>query len=556
MKKLSTLILVLFVSFAAMGQMTQLGQSEVFPEPRKGDAKILMLKNGNTALIMNMNGSVRLRLYDPAYKLIGVKVYSAKAAKMKQVKIIRSFEIGDNIVLFFKGYVMKNMFNSTPTLMRLTINAKDGALKEKKKVANVAAVKLGQGYAMAFGGVPEPDFYVRKDKNSDHYAVLVDNSFEKDRSKVLQVTHYDANNKELGKSYVSTPDGDFKYIRFNEMMVTGDEVNVLLYAFNTRSKGGGEKHKLFLATVKGNTPSYKNIPIDVDADYLNSIGKYNKSTNQIVFLSLLRLSTKEAKARGFKKSRSTTYYSTTILLVDQASKNTRVIDGLDISTLDKKSVEYYGSKRETFAGVPENLFINKDGGFTVVLEGYRVEEYRRTTGSRTSSTFKYFLEDLGILTFDKTGRQLDTKFIPKSQMISSMMGKKMDVYPLYHNDYENSAFPIVQGNQYKSFSYLNGKDGNYIMYNESQKNISKLKAGKEARTTQGVSGLDGYYYDLGGMGVMPKAKKMFTGTTDKKHKLGLFCVSDYNIEKDIYVTLKLETFGKSKKMRVVWVQPD
>jgi hypothetical protein len=82
---------------------------------------------------------------------------------------------------------------------------------------------MGQAYAAAFGGVPIPDFFIRKDPDSDNYALAMLNSFESDRNKRIEIVLYGANNQEVSRAYYTSPENKYKYLECLDMAVIGDK---------------------------------------------------------------------------------------------------------------------------------------------------------------------------------------------------------------------------------------------------------------------------------------------------------------------------------------------
>ena len=161
-----------------------------FVEPEVGWLKMIILTKGNTALVhVTSEDGVKLRLYDAARKLTYEKIVRPKYGNDGEIKKRGSdfenmFSIGTDIVIFYSA-----LLDRTPVLYRLIIDTTTGNLVKEDEIGRLDKDKTWAGYGMAFGGVPPAQFIVRKDKNSDHYAVGLFNSFESDRNKRIELRH-------------------------------------------------------------------------------------------------------------------------------------------------------------------------------------------------------------------------------------------------------------------------------------------------------------------------------------------------------------------------------
>jgi hypothetical protein len=393
---------------------------------------------------------------------------------------------------------------------------------------------IGQTYAMVYGGVPMPDFYIRKDAYSDNYALAMLNSFEADRNKRIEIVFYGSDHKEIRRAYYSSPDNKYKYMRYIDMTVIGKEkVTVLAYAYNTRSSGGKES-ELVLANLDAGAESVDlhELKFSKDEVVTGGITRYNPVTKKIILL---------AAARAEKKNQYVSYIGS----VDPFKKTIdRVTTAYPVHA-NEKSTELFGKKDE-YKGMPQNLFINKDGSFSVVFEEIKVTAQ---SGSY-KTTFITELGNIAVARYDVEGKEANSYLVPKNH-------KLIDVYlrPFYHSDREGSAQMLKDGNQFKSFAYLNGNEKTYVLFNDIDRNEESVLKGK-LTTITGVSDCDGFYFNIAGKEVMPLRTYVFGKPQSKnENNLGLFSISDYNGDTNIYATLKLEKEGREKGVRVVWLQP-
>ena len=204
---------------------------------------------------------------------------------------------------------------------------------------------------------------------------------------------------------------------------------------------------------------------------------------------------------------------------------------------------------ENYNGMPQNLFINKDGSFTIVYE--KMTLISGSYGSRN----QFYASDtnldyIAISLYDKEEKQIKSYLIKKRQYIGGVC-----LQPFYLSDREGSAQAMLRGNQYKSFAYLNGGSKNFVLINDVERNRESTR-GDKIVPISGLGECDGYYFNISGNNGAPERNYLFGKPADKKtHNLALFAISDYNSDSNIYTTLKLEKEGKEKGVRVIWLQP-
>jgi hypothetical protein len=437
------------------------------------------------------------------------------------------FEINGDIIL-----MISEVDDKVPVLNRLIIDGKAGTLKEEKKIAELKRVNLGQGYAALFGNVPIPDFFIRKDPSSDNYALCMFNSFASDRNKRIEIVHYGADHKELSTAYYSSPDNKFKYMNYIDMAVIGKEkVSVLAFAYNTASSGGKES-ELVLANLdqgaKEVTLNELRFSQDKTIDY--GITRYNPVTKKLILLA-----TAKANKRG-------SMYETLIAYVDPFTRKLEKVVSPYPKQASEKSIELFGRKA-SYTGMPQNLFINNDGSFSVVYEEITVISTDKITNTN--------LDNIAVSLFDVQGKEIKSYFIPKSHRLNSTY-----LRPLYHSVREGTAHYSYGGNQFKSFAYLSGNNKSYLLFNDIERNGESQLKGK-ITTISGVGECDGFYFNITGNNVLPQREFVFGKTDDKRdHNLGLFAISDYDKANNVYVTLKLEKEGRRKGVKLVWLQPE
>lgn len=521
-RSLSLLLIVLFCA-TVKAQFKPIAEGPVFKEPEDGFAKILEMKSGGTLFfrITNKDG-IDIRVYDPSHKETVVTNVKPSYGKLKQGYIEGVFEINGDAVL-----LISEVDSRTPVLYRLIVDAKTGTLKDDKKIGELSRVGFMQGYAMAFGDVPMPEFYVRKDPNSDNYAVVKFNSFESERSKRIEIVTYGADNKETGRAFYASPEEKYKYLRYVDMAVIGsDKVCVLAYGFNTKNSGGKESELIMANLDKGATSvNFTELGFSKDLIVDNGIARYSPATKSLVLIALAR------------EKQSSNSYIPLLAFVNPFERKINRVDPISPS-----------EKLGGYNGLPQNLFVNADGTFTVVSEKMTIDTH--TGGSYGGSITETILGDMAVVNYSKTGEMVSEYLIRKNHVLNQTY-----LDPFYHSVREGTAQTLVKGNQFKSFAYLDGKSKSFILFNDTERNNDKQESGKLVGI-KGVSDCDGFYYPLAGDAVTPKRGYVFGNPASKRdHDLGLFSISDYDRKNDLYITLELSKESGKKGVKVVWLQP-
>lgn len=547
MKKL--LFLIFLLPAWCYAQLTTIAESTVFDEPEAGYAKIILLKNGNTAFIhITKKDGINLRLYNKDHQEIVNKKLNPPYGKLKAPTINGIYEIEGNIVAFISEYDDK-----TPTLYRLTINDQTGELIETQTIATLMRATMGQGYAVAFGHVPMPEFLVRKDPYSNNYGVVRFNSFVENREERVELMQYGASGKELYKTFLSSPNAKYKYTQILDFVIIGADAYVLLYSYNT-DHSGGTANELLLASVKNGSVTYQNLGNATSRRIDDGLLRYNPKTGNMIFLTLESLNT---EVKGYNKT--VTNYAVQFSIIDPNNATIKQTINTNRSSIASKYKKIFKGNN-SFSGLPEQLYINDDGSFTVLSEEvtnlYHQNTSRFGAPQGMSTATGSELGTAAVVTYDENGTEISSQIIPLKQTLLVSVWDQKD-YTGTPNFYialrDNNAVPLSSGNQFKSFAYLNGKNKSYILLNDVAENEERIKNGK-LTNIRSVGDCDGYMYDLSlatpANGILPRSLVF-----DKEHKkdrnLAIFSVSDFDRENGIFATLKLE---KGKGVKVVWMK--
>jgi hypothetical protein len=171
-----------------------------------------------------------------------------------------------------------------------------------------------------------------------------------------------------------------------------------------------------------------------------------------------------------------------------------------------------------------------------------------------NSTATTILGTIAIAVLDEKLQESYNYLIPKSHQVINQpvtAGIPMQDYaPLYISNRKETAQLLGNSNQYKSFSYVNGKHGNYIIFNDESEKLESIKKGK-LTTNIGISSSDAFICTLRNENL--NRDFMFGEASKKRHDFVMFTVADYDIDTGIYTTLKMDNVN-GKKMKVIWVK--
>ncbi|MFM6924382.1 MAG: hypothetical protein ACKOU7_02695 [Ferruginibacter sp.] len=541
MKKIILILTLLLTGFLfCNAQFKQIAEGPGFAEPEEGFAKILNMKNGNTFYLnISLKDGINIRIYDVTHIQTVTTAFSPAYETLKTGDVEAIFEIAADVVVF-----ISERDDRTPVLYRLIIDGNTGKLKEEKTIARMR--KEG-----AFVNTSRyKSFYVSKDLYTDNYAVILYSVMESDIEKRMEIIHYGSNNNEISRNFFASADKENKFFFYIDMVVMGsDKVCAFLFASEDKYEFG-KKGNMVLATLQKGSVSYATLNTGDEVRVNWGLGKYNPVTKKILFLTAAQLGKRKNTYMAYQTSGKATYQPY-LFMIDPIS-NTITSDG-DIGA-NEKLYTYYKEqfdKKDDYAGMPQNLFINDDGGFAIVYEEIMVQrQSSQSSGFGSSSTIRVDtkLGKMVVATYDQKGILASAYLVPKEHWVIFQ-----ELSPFYHARREGSAQLLYRGNQYKSFAYLNGVSKNYILFNDTERN-NEVKKDKFVEV-QGVSDCDAFMYKLAGNDVAPKREYAF-GAPAKGHTLALYAISDYDKKSNVYVTLKLDKESPAnKEVKLVWLQP-
>lgn len=574
-KNLLALLAVLFLSTASFAQFKVLATANGFEEPEDGYAKIIQEKSGYTFFLhITKKDGINVRVYDNSHKQVADKHLMPKYGKLKlgskffeidpgAVEPVKGiYEIENNIVLFISEYD-----EGRPKLYRLVIDGKTGDLKSEETIGTLGTYNLLESYAVRAHYVPLPTFYVRKDAETDNYAVVLFDALNSDRNQRIEIIHYNKEHKEISRAFYQSPNDAYKYLSFMDLCVRGDkELVVIVVGKNTRSSGGDLNGTLLMGSLKAGATSFdlQRLTYPDAGKISESMIRYNKIKDEYVLISV--------KPSKDKKDKNAKCYRTIVKSVG-AEATTAMINSGSINRIANKHYD----KKDQFLAIPQILYMNEDGSYTIVFEENRAiagtqgsmtySSNARTTVNnstgRMSSTSgftnsglggsapSYFLEDIGIIEYNADGTEKEDYYIPKSQRVKEIPRV------IYHSFRDETGVKLIDGNQFKSFYFLNGKTKRYVLMNDIARNQDKVDDGKKVTTIQGLDECEAFAFEVGNGDNMPKRQLIFTDKEHKKEKdMALFAISDFDRENNVFVTLKLEHIKGNKEVKLVWLQPE
>lgn len=521
--------LFLLLQMAAFAQFKEIAKSNAFEEPESGFARIVQLKNGNTAfIVVTQKEGVDVRLYDDKHKEIFNRKLNPRYGKLQRPEVEGVFEVNGDIVC-----LIQELDGTTPKLNRLVIDGTKGTLKQEDVLGELDRVNMGRMYSMAYGGVPWPTFYVKKDPDSDNYGIVLFNSFESDRNKRVEIVTYKPNHEVSARAYLTSPNERYKYLNYLDMAFVNGDALIFGYGFNTKSSGGRENNMLVGSLKAGSQKmEVKEVAFTHNLEVHTAVTKFNKVTGN--FLVLMFIPEKKGNTGD-------------IWMVNFDPKSMEVVNKEEMyfQGPDAEAKAIFGS-RSGFRGTPVNLFVHKDGSYSVALEEISV----KASGQGAGTNYTALLGSLVIANFDVNGKFEKFFYLPKEHYHFTPVASQVPE-EFYHHYRENGAWPLKNGNQYNAFVYLRHDNQEYVLYNDYAENRENIAKGK-LKGVKFVSDCDAYLFPLKEKPV-PVGEYLFGVPAKKEHNLALFSISAYNQEKNQYVTLRLVNEGK-KSVQLVWME--
>ncbi len=545
MKRILPILLLMLLQQVAIAQFNVLAESEAFEEPEEGFGRLLLLKNGYTILThihRDQKGGIEVQIYNKEHALVATKHLAARpGGDYDQESINGIFEINGNVTVLITATIEKK-----PTLFRMIIDATTGELKKMEKIAEAGKQRIDKNNPL------RNPFLVRKEPMNDYYAVAIshdeDETWSNER---MEVILFNGQHAEISRASYSTTDNTYSQLRLHDLVVyNGGTVGILGYGDYRDEALNKREGQLVLMKLEKNEHSLKfTVPDMLKGHQIDGgIIRHNPVTGKLILLACdLVDATSETKKRN--DVQKTKQYAAFAAFVNPESMNIERTFDISPTEASERSMKLYKDKHP-FQGMPQNLFINADGGFSIVYELLASSKYVIQQLPKPEEHYLVILDDVAVSTFNRDGVVKTSALVPKQQLLDASRLK-----PFYHSRIDNSGNSFFQGHQFSSFRYLNSGNKNYILLNDTERNIEELKSGKKIQII-GVSKCDAFYYPIDGTNSLPDRQFIFANEQKKRaYKLAAFTISDYDQVNNIYVTMQVENGKGKKSTRVIWLQP-
>ena len=526
MRKSALCFAALLCTLLVKAQFTKIAEGPEFDEPKSGYTQVIQLKNGGTVFFrVTLKDGIDIQVYDANHKQKANTNASPGYEKLpKGARVAGAFEVNGDVVVMISTYDEK-----TPVLLRLIIDGKNGRLKKEDRIRELAKMNMGQGYAVAFGGVKMPSFYAHSSPSANCYAVVGFNTFESDRNKRIEIIVFGADHKQISRAYYTSPEEKYKYLDYLDMEVTDDQrVSLLVNGYNTRSSGGKASEILLGDLEKGGKEvTFNDLDFPKDSVVHHGALRYNPITQQLIAVVSILKSEKSQNVYNY------------LALIDPV--NHKAVKTIPAELSDKVYGHSYSwlKKKDDFTGVLREIYINDDGGFSITYEEEAIVTTTDADGKYSNSHLE--LNNIAVSIHNREGAMTATYLVPKSNWIEQEM--------YYSADY---GF----GNQYKRFTYLSKGDKYYILLNDTERNISKVENDKKPIKVVGISECDAFYLPLVGNDMIPGRQYLFgKPESNKEHNVASFGVSSYDKATNTFVTLQAMPSNRDKMAKIVWYKP-
>lgn len=523
MKRLSFLCFFALFCLVANAQFYQVAEGPVFSDTLAGFSKILQMKNYSTIYLhINFEQGLNVQVYEPKYRNKTETNIEPAYGKLKAGNLEGIFEANGDAVVMISSTV-----DNSIALYRLIIDGTTGKLKEEKQIAslNIYSVKKSDK------DFAKPGIHVRKDPDSENYAVVVTNSFVSDTTKRIEVILYGSDNNEIKRSYYSSSTEKYKYLQFVDMAVLGkDKVVVLLYGYNLKEKNEKEGELIYVDLDK-TTKNLGFIELNFSNDLVVDAGitRYDPKTQRLLLLITAKVKSESGKLHSY------------LGFINPANRMLESNNVLPGKLLQNKYEDVFGKDAE-FTGIPQNLFVNPDRTYTIIFEDME--------SKKKDSTGHTLLKNITIASFDNEPELKSSYFVPMNHYVTDVA-----LPAFYQSDREFTGQEFLKYNQYKSNVYITDGHKSYLVFNDTQNN-ALVSAGDKVAQFSDIKTADAFFCSIEGKMSIPKRQYVFGKPVDNNdHKTGVFTVYDYDKANAVLVTLKSERAGEHPGVKLVWLQP-
>lgn len=509
-------------------QLLSAGESPIFKEPVSGYGRVIKMKNGNTVFVqITARDGIYVDIYDQNYKPVVQTHENMSFGNLKGSCVNAIFEANGDIAIF-----ISEVESRQPILYRIILDGKSGRMKRDEKLAETIRYPyLDQPFIPEYK--PVSSFFIRKDPNSENYAMVMLHANDRSVKANLEVIWYTGAHKEISRAYYQAKESPFKNINYLDMVVFGeDQVCLFAYIYNQTSVGD-KKGTMIMASLRrdADTLVVDRLNVGVRKVIDSGLVRINPVTNKIMFLGY-----------AHAEAGDTERYAGILGIVDPARKTPDQEFDIFPAKADAKK---RAMTRKAFTGTPQQLFIHKDGGFSIVYE----ELTRKVVTPLNSAPYSYCTLDwISVGSFDVTGKPLYECVVPRKQEL-----QKYDIFAFYPDRVAVGAQPLIKGEQFRTAAFFQHDDKVYVMVNNAEQNLEKGAKGKP-HDFRWVIDTRAYYYVCDGSNELPAYQPVFKADSTLNHSL-IPGICTYDEEKRRLITLKMDAKSYQNGMRVVWLQP-
>lgn len=532
----AALAAILFMGITVKGQFATVAEGPSFKEDTDAFYRLLAMKDGSVfVLAVNVDHGIDLQLYGPDHKMVTTTRVEPSYGKLKKGGVEKAFEINGDVVL-----MINELDDKVPVLYRVVIDGKTGKLKSEEKIAEMRKLKRGFLRVLSQPNEQPGKFYIGYSDISDSYAVAFCDDSESGDTKNITIIAYGGDHKEIKRGrYVFTDREENSLMLQDVNVLEPGNVNLLLrhasYPYTVRGglfgkTVGSRKEKEMIAYIPDGSTEIKlvDLPFSEDSVMRDAKLRYNPHTKKLIMA-----------AKYFSIGGKSNWNMSFIATIDPVTKQVenRMLSQPSNELIEKAGLIY--GKEYVYNGTPEEVLINEDGTITVVNEHW----YWYTNTSSRGTVVSYSLETYMIVvdTYDRSGKLIQNYMVPRSTS---------------HSAANTFSYGSGFGNEFKKFFFIKGKNGDFVLINDTRRNIDKIADNQPPIQIMSTADCDAYYFPLSGKDVIPQRKYIF-GEGEKKtdRTMAALGLSTYSKKDDLLVTIRKSNTEKFRDINVVWLKP-
>ena len=583
MKKILPLLLgLLSLCYMASAQFSEINHSDRFDEPEDGYAKLLCLSNTHTAFIhFKLNGKVVFRLLDANFKLIAEQQADASFDDLKSHNITAMNDVA--ILGFFENKagvnaIITSVKKDDIVLTRMVFDKNDGHLiadeqlqtvpRQKTEVVMIWNVYAKKDELLDKLLMPVSNYKLIRHRDGKHYTLISYNSKNEndDPNQDTYIMQFDENNQRIHDTHLKIAEKNIRKAGVLDACETEDNLIVLLLkcssAASPKSKTTSKAAYLAPITFDNTPTTLENINYTGAKNLKDAKMYFNPATKQYLIFSKKEL-TPDAKGKPFAASKVNETIRPQIYktIYNTASKQsqTTMLSSPALSSIASRKYHKQGA----LSLLPCLVSFSSNGDYRVIYEEYylRYSQYSTNktitsnnsglsarSGSSSSTRVKIHKGDIGIVDYLADNTEKSAMYIPKDYIIFNQM--ELNSYDYLYG----AVSEMKRGSGLKSFFYLESNDKSMIVFNDEIANAARVAEGKKVKTITGTEDCIGYFADLSGNNEMPVRQAVFSG--DDKRPVGIFSASDYDPERHVFITLKLDKAHPNKGVQVIGYKMD